>query len=108
MKCPVCERSCVQSAPEVLAGIDSRYMACPQCPPEPNLDKAKPLQSLRSVLWRCPSCGKAPLDVVMLDALRVLQEFRLRDESDTLRSVGSPLMAVGIPLPYPPRLGPGA
>jgi len=41
----------------------------------------------------------------MLDALRVLEEFGLRDEKDTLRSVGSPLIDVGCPLSYPPRLG---
>jgi hypothetical protein len=42
----------------------------------------------------------------MLDALRLLQEFGLRDEDDTLRSVGSPLIEVGYPLAYSPRLGP--
>jgi hypothetical protein len=41
----------------------------------------------------------------MLDALRVLEEFGLRDGRDNLRSVGTPLIAVGFPLAYPPRLG---
>ena len=41
----------------------------------------------------------------MLDALRVLEEFGLRDNLDTLRSVGSPLIGVGYPLAYSPRLG---
>jgi ribosomal protein L35AE/L33A len=42
----------------------------------------------------------------MLDVLRLLQELGLRDEDETLRSVGSPLIEVGYPLAYSPRLGP--
>jgi ribosomal protein L35AE/L33A len=42
----------------------------------------------------------------MLDALRLLQEYGMRDENDSLRSVGSPLIEVGYPLAYSPRLGP--
>ncbi len=45
------------------------------------------------------------MDAVMLDALRILQEFGLRDEGDTLRSVGQPLIAFGYPLAFSPRLG---
>jgi ribosomal protein L35AE/L33A len=44
----------------------------------------------------------------MLDALRLLQELGLREEDETLRSVGSPLIEVGYPLAYSPRLGPGS
>lgn len=109
----------------VLAEIDGLYMACRDCFPEPNLDKSKPLRELlrdveRTGEWaeemrsktgtakiaRCRSCGKAQLDAVMLDALLVLEEFGLRDEEDCLRSVGTPLVAFGYPLAYPPRLGP--
>ena len=43
--------------------------------------------------------------MVMLDALRLLQSYRLRDKDDGLRSVGMPLIDVGYPLAYPPRLG---
>lgn len=81
-------------------------MACPNCGPEPNLDKGSPLKALPPKVARCRSCGKAPLDAVMLDALRTLKHVGLRDEKDTLRSVGSPLISVGYPLAYPPRLGP--
>jgi hypothetical protein len=42
----------------------------------------------------------------MLDVLNILVEMGLRDKEDNLRSVGSPLIAVGYPLAYPPRLGP--
>ncbi|MDD1733394.1 MAG: methyltransferase, partial [Methanothrix sp.] len=57
---------------------------------------------------RCPSCGRAALDAVMLDALRLLQSFGLRDKDDGLRSVGSPLIDVGYPLAYSPRLSRGS
>jgi len=106
MKCPECGKDCVLPAEDVLADIDSKYMACPNCAPEPELDKAKPLRHLPEGVERCPSCGRAPLDAVMLDALRILQEFGLRDEEDTLRGVGSPLIAFGYPLAFSPRLGP--
>jgi len=106
MKCPVCGKGCIQPAREVLAEIERRYLACPACAPEPNLDKTKGAKLLLEKVKRCPSCGKATLDGVMLDALRLLQEFGLRDEDDTLRSVGSPLIEVGYPLAYSPRLGP--
>jgi hypothetical protein len=42
----------------------------------------------------------------MLDALNILVDTGLRDEGDNLRSVGTPLIAVGYPLAYPPRLEP--
>jgi hypothetical protein len=106
MKCPNCGKGCVQTASEVIAGIEQRYMACRDCAPEPNLDKTRPLKDLPGKIERCRSCGRAPLDAIMLDALRVLEDFGLRDKGDTLRSVGSPLISVGYPLAYPPRIGP--
>jgi hypothetical protein len=105
MACPACGKDCVQPAEDVLADIDRRYMACPKCAPEPKVDKAEPLRDLPEGIERCQSCNRAPLDAVMLDALRVLREFGLRDDMDTLRSVGSPLIAFGYPLAYSPRLG---
>jgi hypothetical protein len=106
MKCPVCGDECIQPAGEVLAGIEQRYSACSACAPEPNLDKTKGAKDLPERVNRCPSCGKATIDAVMLDALRLLQQFGLRDGNDSLRSVGSPLIEVGYPLAYSPRLGP--
>ncbi len=108
MECPCCKKGCVQPAKDVLAGVDRMYMACPDCAPEPGLDKSRPLKSMPCEIERCRSCKRAPLDAVMLDALRVLAESGLRDELDNLRSVGSPLITVGYPLAYPPRLGPGS
>ena len=69
------------------------------------MDKTLALKSLPEKIERCHSCGRATLDAVMLDALRVLEEYGLRDDMDTLRSVGSPLIEVGYPLAYSPRLG---
>jgi len=106
MECPECGKDCARMAEDVLAEIDTRYMACPRCAPEPGLDKAAPLRDLPEQVERCQQCGRAPLDAVMLDALRILREFGLRDEEDTLRSVGSPLIAFGYPLAFSPRLGP--
>ncbi len=106
MKCPVCGKGCVQPAKEVLAEIEHRYLACPACAPEPNLDKTKGAKLLPKSVERCQSCKRATLDGVMLDALRLLQHFGLRDKDDTLRCVGSPLIEVGYPLAYSPRLGP--
>jgi hypothetical protein len=106
MECPRCGKSCVWPALGVLSAINSMYMACPDCAPDPQLDKNKPLARLVLHEKRCDSCGRAPLDLVMLDALRVLVETGLRDEGDNLRSVGSPLISFGYPLAYPPRLAP--
>ena len=106
MKCPVCGKGCIQPAKEVLAEIEQRYPACPACAPEPNLDKTAGAKLLPERVERCQSCGRATLDGVMLDALRLLQGYGLREEDETLRSVGSPLIEVGYPLAYSPRLGP--
>jgi hypothetical protein len=108
MLCPSCGQSCPRPAEEVLREIAVMYMACPACPPDPCLDKAAPLEELPTDVARCPSCKKAPLDGVMLDCLGILAELGLRDREDSLRSVGSPLIAIGYPLAFPPRLGPGS
>lgn len=108
MECPCCGKCDVQPAKDVLASVDRMYMACRGCAPEPNLDKNGPLSALPREIDRCPSCGRASLDAVMLDALRILADYGLRDKRDNLRSVGSPLISVGYPLAYPPRLGPAS
>jgi hypothetical protein len=108
MKCPSCGQCCPRPAEEVLSEIAEMYMACPACPPDPRLDKARPLEDLPTEVMRCLSCHKATLDGVMLDCLQILVELGLREKGDSLRSVGSPLIAIGCPLAYPPRLGPGS
>ena len=105
MICPVCKGDCLRAAEEVIADVETRYLFCRRCPPEPNLSKNISGRLLPARVERCSFCGRAALDAVMLDALRLLQSCRLRDEDDGLRSVGMPLIDVGYPLAYPPRLG---
>lgn len=106
MKCPSCGKSCIREAVDLIAELDRQYMACPDCAPEPNLDKRAPYQSLRADISPCTSCGKAPLDLVMMDIMAVLVEMGLRDRREPLRSAGTPLVETGYTLAYPPRLGP--
>jgi hypothetical protein len=80
-------------------------MACSSCAPEPNLDKRASFMDHGNLDFRCQSCGKAPLDAVMLQMLSILVDRGLRDEQDGLMTVGTPLVEVGYPLAYPPRLG---
>ncbi len=100
----------VRSAEEVLASLDALYMACPRCPKEPALDKGASFSDLAARIegrQRCSGCGRAPLDLVMIEAMEILVDHRLRTKNDPLRSIGWPLVEVGYPLAYPPRLGPG-
>ncbi len=96
-------------AEEVIARLDALYMACPRCPKEPALDKAASFAELAAMEGdrkRCSGCGRAPLDLVMVEAMEVLVDHHLRSKSDPLRTVGWPLVEVGYPLAYPPRLAP--
>jgi len=99
----------IRPAEEVLARLDALYMACPKCPAEPALDKAVSFSEQAAIKGgrkRCSGCGKAPLDLVMIEAMEILVDHHLRSRSDPLRSIGWPLVEVGFPLAYPPRLGP--
>ena len=99
----------IRPAEEVLARLDALYMACPRCPTEPALDKAASFSeqaAMEGRRKRCSGCGKAPLDLVMVEAMEVLVDHGLRRRTDPLRSIGWPLVEVGYPLAYPPRLGP--
>ena len=106
MRYPDSEKAFAKPAVTMLTGIDEGYLTCPDCPPEPNLDKTRGCRDLPGKVKRCSSCGRATLDAVMLDALHVLHDFGLRDERETLRSVGLSLVVVGYPLAYSPRLRP--
>lgn len=106
MDCPSCGGRCVRPATHILSSIDNIYMACRSCKNEPYIDKKSPRRSLQTGdLERCEECGKAPLDLVMIEAMDLLVEEGLRDDREPLRSVGSPMIEIGYPLPYPPRLG---
>ena len=102
----------IYPAEEVLARLDLLYMACPDCPAEPGLDKAANFSEQPAMgggrgggIRRCSGCGRAPLDLVMVEAMEVLVDHNLRSPTDPLRSIGWPLVEVGYPLAYPPRLG---
>ncbi len=105
MDCPRCGKGCIKPAEDLISKLDSLYIACPDCARDPNLDKRAPFKDLKLGEMSCKSCGRSPLDAVMLGILRVLVEHGLRDRGDTLRSAGTPLVEVGYPLAYPPRLG---
>ena len=102
----------IYPAEEVLGRLDLLYMACPRCPVEPGFDKGGPFSALAASgggrgggIRRCSACGRAPLDLVMMEAMEVLVDHNLRSPTDPLRSIGWPLVEVGYPLAYPPRLG---
>jgi hypothetical protein len=92
----------------VLESIDSLYIACRHCAHDPALNKSLPLRDLPEKIERCPACRRAPLDGIMLDCLQILVERGMREPEEGLRSVGWPLVEVGFPLAYPPRLGPAS
>ncbi|MFQ6121021.1 MAG: hypothetical protein ACE5KE_14195, partial [Methanosarcinales archaeon] len=82
-------------------------MACPECQPDRQYRKDIPFHKLQSVInySSCSGCGKRHLDVVIAHVLNILIEEDLFDEYDSLRDVGTPLISIGYPIPYPPRLG---
>jgi len=98
----------IRPAEDVLASLSALYMACPKCPKEPGIDKTASFSELAARVGgrqRCSACGRAPLDLVMLEAMEILVDHGLRGRSDSLRTIGWPLVEVGFPLAYPPRLG---
>lgn len=108
MVCKPRKGETIRPAEDVLARLDALYMACPACPKEPALDKGASFSeqpAMEGRRKRCSGCGRAPLDLVMVEAMEVLVDHNLRSRADPLRSIGWPLVEVGYPLAYPPRLG---
>jgi len=103
MICPTCgSPECIVPAEAVLEEIYRFYQACSACPAEPNLSKDIFINEIfdRDTL-RCLGCGKRPLDAVMAHILGLVgEELSIR----SLKEVGTPLLAFGYPIPYPPRL----
>ncbi|MCD4767561.1 MAG: methyltransferase [Methanosarcinales archaeon] len=110
--CPTCGGTdCIRPAEDVLDSIYQMYMACPECPPEPGWDKQVPLAALlhgdtvdENTLL-CISCRRRPLDGVMGHVLAVMLKHGDKEEGAGLALVGTPLIACGFPIMYPPRLG---
>jgi hypothetical protein len=105
MKCPTCGGDCILPAPKVLDEILKMYIACGSCPPDPKLNKNAPFhEKMDSSLGRCSKCGKRHLDFVIGNVLTILKENGIFPEDALLKEVGTPLIAFGFHIPYPPRL----
>ncbi len=106
MKCPTCSGDCILPAEKVLDEILGMYMACSSCPPDPELNKSAPFhENMDHNFGKCEKCGKRHLDFVIGNVLTLLKENGLFPEDAALKEVGTPLIAVGFQVPYPPRLG---
>jgi len=105
MKCPTCGSNCVRDPEGVLEGLFQMYMACRSCPPDPLYDKNAPLyENIDSATGRCKKCGRRHLDHVTGHVLTILKERSLFPGDALLKEVGTPLIAFGFQVPYPPRL----
>jgi hypothetical protein len=105
MNCPTCNGNCITAPEKVLDEIFGKYMACSACPPDPKFIKSTPiLEKLNGQSGKCPKCGKRHLDFVIGNVLSILKEKGLFPEEATLKDVGTPLIAYGYKVPYPPRL----
>jgi hypothetical protein len=108
VSCPTCGGSeCIEPAEAILDSIFSRYMACGECMADPQLQKDAPFWKIEQEGYDnrpCTGCGKRHLDVVMADALSIMIEYGCRSKDSTLFDVGTPLISVGYPLAFPPRL----
>ena len=83
------------------------YMACNNCPPDPKLKKDVPFQIIEQEGYDdtpCNNCGARHLDIVMADALAVMVKYGCRSKEARLFDVGTPLIAIGCPLAFAPRL----
>ncbi|VVB84696.1 Uncharacterised protein [uncultured archaeon] len=106
MKCPTCDGDCVQPAEKVLDEIYGMYMACRTCPTDPVFNKGSPFrEKFDKETGRCMKCGKRHLDYVIGHVLTLLKDIRFYPVDASLREVGTPLIAFGFHVPYPPRLG---
>ncbi|NJD78000.1 MAG: hypothetical protein FIB08_13060 [Candidatus Methanoperedens sp.] len=106
MICPTCGGECVQPAGKVIDEIFGMYMACSSCQPEPFFNKSAPFhEKIGSESGRCKKCGRRHIDFVMGNVLAMLKEDGFFPEESSLKEVGTPLIAFGFQVPYPPRLG---
>lgn len=128
--CPRCgSRDCVIPAPDVFESIHRMYTACPSCMPDPNISKHAPFDQLDpftngrlktspragsgsstfrgidDTTMRCPNCGRRHLDVVVAHVLDILRREGLCGMQAALFDVGTPMITIGYPVPFPPRLG---
>jgi len=101
MECPACGGDCVQSAPEILRDLPTRFTPCEKCVMRV-LDKRAPLPTPE---YAAPcSCGKRFIDEVFAHMYMILQEEGDISPKDPLLAVGSPLIHPGLALDRPPFL----
>ncbi|MEA1907919.1 MAG: hypothetical protein U9N43_02665, partial [Euryarchaeota archaeon] len=109
--CPRCGgRDCIIPADLVLDSVYQMYVACPSCVADPTFGKQTPFSKLgttriNDATMRCQRCGKRHLDVVVAHVLGILIREGLRNMQATLFDVGTPMIAIGYQIPFPPRLG---
>ncbi|WP_424356617.1 hypothetical protein [Methanocella sp. MCL-LM] len=108
--CPTCgSPDCVKPMAEILAESSSLYVPCSTCVADQPLDKMAPFRGLGITAGpdagRCPACGRRHLDIVMAQVLDLLIDSGLKPGNAALKDVGTPLVALGVDLIDPPRLG---
>lgn len=114
--CPRCGgRDCVIPADAVFESISSMYAACPSCMPDPRVSKQMPFdqfdqfdqlfRDIDDTTMRCRNCGKRHLDIVVAHVLDILVRAGFSHRGATLFDVGTPMITIGYPVPFPPRLG---
>ena len=82
-------------------------MACNSCSPDPKLQKNAPFSIIEKEGYDntpCSNCGARHLDIVMAEALAIMIEDGCRNKDSRLFDVGTPLIAIGCPLAFAPRL----
>ena len=108
LSCPTCgDFGCIVPAEDILDNLYSLYMACNSCPPDPKIQKDAPFWIIEQEGYDntpCSSCGARHLDIVMTEALAVIIKHGCRNKDSRLFDVGTPLIAIGCPLAFAPRL----
>lgn len=82
-------------------------MACSDCQPDPKLRKDAPFFWIEQEGYDnkpCNNCGARHLDIVMADALAVMIKCGCRNNEAKLFDVGTPLITIGCPIAFAPRL----
>jgi len=101
MECPACGGDCVQSAPEILRDLPTRFLPCGDCSIRIR-DKRSP-PSPPEYPGPC-SCGKRFIDDVFVHMYAIMQEEGDLGPGDPLLAVGSPLIHPGMVMDMPPFL----
>ena len=108
MKCN-CNKQCIQKKNELLSDIEIKYKPCQDCSSK-ILKKSIPLENqikinqLNQNSYKCESCGKRHIDIVMAHALKILIEEKHSPESSSIRKAGTPLITPAIYMEYMPYL----